>query len=57
MDDEATNVFMKRFHESLSKGSPADVALAEAARYVRSKPKWRDPYFWAAFQLVGDGLR
>ena len=36
---------------------PADVALANAMNAVRANPKWADPVNWAAFRLVGAGMR
>jgi CHAT domain-containing protein len=38
-------------------GQPMDhaAALHEAKRWVRKQEKWKHPYYWGAFVLVGPG--
>jgi CHAT domain-containing protein len=57
VDDHATAALMSAFYRSLSRGRPADVALAEAMGEVRAQPRWSDPRYWSAFRLVGWALR
>lgn len=57
VDDASTELLLRSFHESLRAGEPADVALAVAMRRVRESPKWRDPFYWSAFRVVGTGAR
>jgi CHAT domain-containing protein len=56
VDDQATAALMSAFYRSLSRGRPADVALAEATGEVRAQPQWSEPRYWSAFRLVGWGL-
>jgi CHAT domain-containing protein len=58
VDDEATSETMKFFYraymrDNLSPGA----ALAYAQREIRKVPKWRSPYYWAGFVVIGDWLR
>jgi len=57
VDDEATAELMRKFYELLlnQNMSPA-AALRHAQEAVRQRPRWRAPYFWAAFILQGDFL-
>jgi CHAT domain-containing protein len=55
VDDAATAELMRAFYAGLlgpRKLSPP-AALRQAQRHVRSDPRWRAPYYWAAFQLQG----
>jgi CHAT domain-containing protein/Tfp pilus assembly protein PilF len=52
--DESTAELMKAFYLQLCKGTSKDVALQKAMATVRSNPKWRHPFYWASFLLVGD---
>ena len=53
VNDESTRALMTRFYKHLhEKGGAA--ALARAQREVReSDVRYRDPYYWAAFVMVG----
>jgi CHAT domain-containing protein len=55
VDDRATSEFMARFYRQLlqQKSTPAAALQAAAADMVKN-PRWRAPYFWAAFTLQGD---
>jgi CHAT domain-containing protein len=62
VDEEATTELMYSFHESLVRSARADPAhprKAEALRQASLKligsEKYRHPYYWAGFVLVGDG--
>jgi len=56
VDDQATRALMEKFY-ALWKDSklPAATALRKAQEHVASQPKWKHPYFWAAWQLWGLG--
>jgi CHAT domain-containing protein len=58
VDDEATRALMVKFYELWNpkdgaKGLPAATALRRAQEHVASQEKWKDPYYWAAWQLWG----
>nr|WP_286196158.1 CHAT domain-containing tetratricopeptide repeat protein [Synechococcus sp. CCAP 1479/9] len=56
VDDEATAAFMEIFYRQLLNGVSRSHALVTAQTQFRSHPNiaWRHPYYWAAWQLVGD---
>lgn len=54
--DAATRLLMEEFYKAwLDPTVDGDkaVALQRAQQRVRSRPEFRDPYYWAAFQVVG----
>jgi CHAT domain-containing protein len=55
VDDAATAELMRVFYAGLlgPRRLPAPAALREAQLHLRSDPRWRSPYYWAAFQLQG----
>jgi len=55
VDDRATAELMRRFYRGMlvEKRRPA-AALREAQLQMRADPRWRSPYYWAGFTLVGD---
>ena len=58
VDDKATAGFMVRFYKRLKAGEPRSDALAATQKEFRDGktgiPGWSDPFYWAAWQLVGD---
>ena len=53
--DESTADLMKVFYSALSRGAPRDDALREAQRTLLARGgDAAHPYFWAAFELLGD---
>jgi CHAT domain-containing protein/Tfp pilus assembly protein PilF len=58
VDDGATLEFMTRFYKRLKSGEGRSDALATTQKEFRAgipgKPEWKEPYYWAAWQLVGD---
>ena len=55
VDDRATAVFMKTFYdEMLASGRSPAAALREAQLALRSRERWRDPFYWAAFVIQGE---
>ena len=54
MDDEGSATFAKQFYESYGSESPAR-ALAIAQREMIRDETYSAPYYWAGYQLLGDG--
>ncbi|MBX7224245.1 MAG: CHAT domain-containing protein [Blastocatellia bacterium] len=55
VNDQATAEFMKMFYTGMLKNGLAPAAaLRKAQLTLRQHPKWKDPFYWAAFQLQGD---
>jgi tetratricopeptide (TPR) repeat protein len=55
VDDRATSEFMTRFYRQLLQQNLTPAAALQAAAAALSKdPRWRAPYYWAAFTLQGD---
>jgi CHAT domain-containing protein len=55
VDDEATAELMKQFYVNmLRKGLPPAAALREAQNFIRQRPEWSSPHYWAAFTLQGE---
>jgi CHAT domain-containing protein len=57
VNDSATAALMKSFYQNLNRGAPKSQALRQAKlALLRGKNStWSQPYFWAAFVLVGIG--
>lgn len=54
VDDAATRALMLEFYRLWkSEGVPTAQALRRAQDYVRAQPKWKHPYYWAAWVLWG----
>lgn len=55
VDSESTAILMAEFHRNLKvrKLSKAE-ALRQAALKMRANPKYRHPYYWAPFIVIGD---
>jgi CHAT domain-containing protein/Tfp pilus assembly protein PilF len=55
VDSESTALLMAEFHQNLTKRKLSKPeALRQAALKVRANPKFRHPYYWAPFIVVGD---
>ena len=58
VDDAATAEFMLRFYKRLKAGDGRSDALAAVQKEFRDgaagNGQWKEPYYWAAWQLVGD---
>jgi CHAT domain-containing protein len=52
--DAGAAEFASRFYAHLRSESPPE-ALASAQRDLARSPRWRAPYYWAAYQVIGDG--
>ena len=59
VDDEAAASLISYFCSSIARarraGRPPDYAAAlhKAKRWVRQQEKWKSPYYWGTFVLVG----
>ncbi|MBL9086936.1 MAG: CHAT domain-containing protein, partial [Planctomycetia bacterium] len=58
VDDAATRALMEAFYAAWSpkdggKGLPASAALRKAQEAVAADPRWKHPYYWAAWVLWG----
>ena len=54
VDDSATAALMTELYRGLFEGKPPSAALREAQVAVSKIPRFRSPYYWAAFELQGD---
>ncbi len=55
VDDAATAEIMKEFYKAvLVNGLEPSAALRVAQIHMWQQPRWRSPYFWAAFTLQGE---
>lgn len=55
VDDEGTSVLMSLFYRKLLQEQLAPGAALRAAQIEMSQdPRWRSPYYWAAFTLQGE---
>jgi CHAT domain-containing protein len=55
VDDRATAELMRHFYRAMfDDGLPPAAALREAKKAMWREPRWRAPYFWAAFVLQGE---
>ena len=53
--DRGTTELMLGFYRGVwTEGLPPAAALRQAQRELRSRPRYRDPYYWSAFVLHGD---
>lgn len=52
VNDESTRLLMVSFYRNLLRNGAAD-ALSDAQRELRRNPKYRHPYYWAPFVMVG----
>ena len=57
VSDRSTAELMRRFYTRLRAGQPKDIALQQAQRELlhSGDPRLTHPYYWAAFELSGDG--
>ncbi len=54
VDDEATAQLMAQlYHGMIERHESPAAALRAAQRWMRQQPRWRAPYYWAAFVLQG----
>lgn len=54
-DDVATKELMERFYRAMEReGLRPAAALRQAQMELWKQPRWREPYYWGAFQLQGE---
>jgi CHAT domain-containing protein len=53
VSDESTAELMKRYYQGVLAGKPKSVSLAEARESLFAG-RYKDPYFWAPFILIGE---
>ncbi len=53
VNDEATAILMEKFYRNLKNSEKGD-ALREAQLFMIKNPKYKKPFYWAAFSLTGD---
>lgn len=58
VDDEASAQFMSEFYRRLwaHDGVSPGTALAQTKEFFASSKRWRDPYWWAGYQLWSGGF-
>lgn len=54
VEDNSTELLMTTMYGELARGTPAALAMQRAQLAVLARPRYAEPYFWAAFNLVGD---
>lgn len=54
VDDEATSKLMLYFYEYLKEGKIRSEALKLAQKKLLEEPKFSHPYYWSAFELIGE---
>jgi CHAT domain-containing protein/tetratricopeptide (TPR) repeat protein len=54
VEDDSTELLMTTMYGELARGTPAAQAMQRAQLAVLARAGYADPYFWAAFNLVGD---
>jgi CHAT domain-containing protein len=54
VEDDATALLMTTMYGALARGMPAAQAMQRAQLAVLAQRGYDDPYFWAAFNLVGN---
>ena len=55
VSDSGTAALMGNFYAAMEKdGLPPAAALRAAQIKMWQQKRWRDPYYWAAFQLQGE---
>jgi CHAT domain-containing protein/tetratricopeptide (TPR) repeat protein len=55
VNDRASAELMSHFYRALATGASRAKALQQAKRTLRAEPRYRHPYHWAGFVLIGDG--
>ena len=54
LEDGSTAEFMRQFYGALAKGDTKAAALQSAQRAFIEDERYHHPYYWAAFELMGD---
>ena len=54
VEDQSTRDLMVEFYKALKEGKSKSQALAQAQRRLLAQEKYRHPFYWAPFVLIGD---
>jgi len=54
-ESSATALLMVQFHRHLAGGMAPAAALREAQLALQRNPRYRHPFYWAPFMVLGDG--
>ena len=57
VNDEAAAEFMSRFYRRLKEGASKAEALRQAKLSMAAEGRYRHPYYWASYVLIGDGSK
>jgi CHAT domain-containing protein len=55
VDDGATAYLVTQFHKLRTSGTPPAAALPQAQAWLRDRPGWEAPYYWAGFVIIERG--
>jgi len=55
VDDKSTAILMTKFYENWKSGMTKAEALRQAQVHLKSMEGYEHPFYWAAFELIGDG--
>lgn len=55
VDDAASAALMESFYRHLRQGQSPASALQTAQMEISQQEKWKAPYYWAGYTLIGDG--
>lgn len=50
----AIAALMQAFYDAREKGANKAQALRQSMTHIQQDPRWRYPYYWGAFVLMGD---
>lgn len=54
VDDLATAALVLTFFRKIQAGADKALALRQAMTDIQQDPRWKHPYYWGAFVLIGD---
>jgi tetratricopeptide (TPR) repeat protein len=54
VDDLATTTLILTFFRKIQTGADKALALRQAMTDIQQDPRWKHPYYWGAFVLIGD---
>ena len=55
VDDATTAAWMSHFYDALARGQTAAASLRTASQWMRRQAGTAHPFYWAGFQLAGEG--
>lgn len=54
VDDQSTALLMESFYKNWLKGMTKPEALRQAQTQLKKMPQYQHPFYWAAFEMIGD---